>query len=345
MAAMTRVLAWARRLRNAGADERGAVTVIFALTLPLVIGMQMLVVDGTRVFVERRALQNAADAAALAAAHYLPTTDPTRLAIARSEAIDYAAANGATIGPADVEFATDTTPFDRVTVRAHGTAPFFFAPSIGISTGAVSSMGTAQLGVVGGLMGVMPWGAVAPAGGFVFGQQYCLKLGSNGGGGACSTHSQGNFYALDIDNSGTSSGSIYRDEIVNGSGTVVRAGQVKNVVSGNMSGPTQQGTGCTGSTGRISGDTSTFAEVVESDGDSYRVLDWTNPRLVIIPRVEFPDSQHARVLGFSAFFIDSCGSNGAVIGRFIDTVIPGGEWAPYNAAVGAFGAVAVRLVR
>lgn len=342
---MARVFAWVRRLHQSARDERGAVTVIFAMTLPLVIGVQMLVVDGSRVFVERRELQNAADAAALAAAHYLPTTDPTRLALARAEAIEFAGANGVTLAPADIEFTTDTTPFDRVTVHAYGSAPFFFAPGIGISTGAVSSMGTAQLGVVGGLIGVMPWGAVSPEGGFAFGEQYCLKLGSNGGGGVCDSHEQGNFQALDIDATGTSSASEYRDRIVGGSNSVVRIGQTKDIASGNMNGPTQQGTGCSGNEGRISGDDSDFDDVVEAVGDSYRVLDWGNPRLVIIPQVSFPDSQHAIVLGFSAFFIEECGSNGAVVGRFIDTVVPGGEWAPYDAAVGAFGALAARLVR
>lgn len=342
---MTSVLAWFRRTRDACSSERGAVTVMFALALPLVIGVQMLVVDGTRVFVERRALQNAADAAALAAAQYLPTTNPTRLALARAEAIEFAASNGVTLSPSDIEFTTDTTPFDRVTVRTHGSAPFFFAPGIGISTGAVSSQGTAQLGVTSGLIGVMPWGAVAPTGGFVFGEQYCLKLGSSGGGGVCDDHEQGNFHALDIDDTGSSSASVYRDRIVSGSNTVVRAGQVKNVSSGNMNGPTQQGTGCSGNSGRISGDDSEFDDIVEADGDSYRVLDWSSPRLVVIPRVEFPDSQHALVLGFSAFFIEDCANNGAVVGRFIDTVVPGGEWAPYSAAAGAFGSLAVRLVR
>lgn len=342
---MTHVFAWLRKTRKACADERGAATVMFALALPLVIGMQMLVVDGSRVFVERRTLQNAADAAALAAAQYLPTTDPTQLALARTEAMTFAEANGVTLSPSDIEFTTDTTPFDRVTVHAYGSAPFFFAPGIGINTGAVSSQGTAQLGVVGGLIGVMPWGAVAPEGGFVFGEQYCLKMGSDGGGGVCDGHDQGNFYALDIDDTGTSSASIYRDSIVTGSQTVVRAGQTKNVMSGNMNGPTQQGTGCTGNSGRISGDDSDFDDIVVPDGDSYRVLDWSNPRLVIIPRVEFPDSHYANVLGFSAFFIEDCASNGSVVGRFIDTVVPGGEWAPYNEAVGAFGSLAVRLVR
>ncbi len=336
---------WLSRLLRSSQDERGVATVMFALTLPLIIGIQMLTVDASRVFVERRELQNAADAAALAAAQYLPTTDPAVLQLAIDAAITYAAANGVTISAADVEFSTDTTPFDRVTVRTHGNAPFFFASSIGMDMGAVSSLGTAQLGVVGGLIGVMPWGAEEPPGGFVFGETYCLKMGSTGNGGLCDQHGQGNFHALDIDDTGTSSASEYRDRIVTGSSTVVRAGQLKGVASGNMNGPTQQGTGCAGNSGRITGDSSTFEEVLEEVDGSYRVLDWSNPRLVIIPRVEFPDPQHALILGFSAFFIEACGSNGAVVGRFIDTVVPGGEWAPYNTSVGAYGLLAVRLVQ
>jgi hypothetical protein len=342
---MTHLHHWLSRLLRSSQDERGVATVMFALTLPLIIGIQMLTVDASRVFVERRELQNAADAAALAAAQYLPTTDSALLQAAVDEAIMFAAANGVTISPADVEFSTDTTPFDRVTVRTHGSAPFFFAPSIGLNMGAVSSRGTAQLGVLGGMIGVMPWGAEEPPGGFVFGHTYCLKMGSSGNGGLCNQHDQGNFHALDIDDTGTSSASEYRERIINGSSTVVRVGQIKGVASGNMNGPTQQGTGCSGNSGRITGDTSTFEEVLEQNGDTYRVLDWSNPRLVIIPRVEFPDSHQALILGFSAFFIEDCGNNGAVVGRFIDTVVPGGEWAPYNSSVGAYGLLAVRLVQ
>jgi hypothetical protein len=35
------------------------------------------------------------------------------------------------------------------------------------------------------------------------------------------------------------------------------------------------------------------------------------------------------------FFGGSCGPNGSVIGRFIDTVVPGGEWAAFQPGVGS----------
>lgn len=317
------------RILRRVASERGASTVIIALMMPALLGMQGLVIDGTRLFVERRALQNAADAAALAAAIYLPSTDPAVLTQARLAAVEYAALNGFTIDPGDVVFSADATANDRVTVRTDAEVGFFFAQTLGFTLGAVGSQGTAQIGVVGAKAGVMPWGVEEPVDGFIFGDLYCLKLGSNGGGGACSTARQGNFHALDIDDLGNDSASEYRERIENGSYTVVAVGQVKNVASGNMNGPTQQGTGCSGNDGRLSGNTQTFAEVVETAASGYRVLDWTSPRLIIIPVVEFPSASEARVLMFSVFFLEDCGSNGAVTGRFIDTIVPGGHWAEW----------------
>ena len=332
---MRRLVALLLAAARATRSERGISTVLFALTLPAVMGMQALVIDGTRLFVERRALQNAADAAALAAASYLPSTDPLTLAAAEQAAIDYAAMNGYEISAGDVMFSSESTVNDRVTVRTDGEVSFFFAGSFGVSLGAVSSRGSAQIGIVGGIGSVMPWGVEDPPAGFVFGETYCLKLGSNGGGGACDDASQGNFHALDIDDTGTNSADEYRDRIQWGSDTVVRVGQVKDVATGNMQGPTQQGSGCSGNNGRISGNDATFGEVIETTADGYRVLDWANTRLVLIPTVVFPEAHQALVTGFAVFFIDSCGPNGSVIGRFIDTVVPGGEWAAFQPGVGS----------
>ncbi|GMU39272.1 MAG: hypothetical protein AMXMBFR23_01380 [Chloroflexota bacterium] len=329
------MLAAIRHLWTLVRSDRGISTVLFALVLPAVMGMQALVIDGTRLFVERRALQNAADAAALAAAAYLPSTDPQVLALAEAAAIQYAALNGYAITAADVEFTSESVLNDRVTVHTEGEVGFFFAGGLGVPLGAVSSLGSAQIGSVGGIGSVMPWGVEEPAGGFVFGQEYCLKLGSGGGGGNCSGAAQGNFHALDIDDTGTNSASEYRDRIRWGSNTVVRIGQVKDVSTGNMQGPTQQGTGCSGNSGRISGNDATFNEVIEVlDGGGYRVLDWANTRLVLIPTVVFPSAHEALVTGFTVFFVEACGPNGSVTGRFIDTVVPGGEWVAFQPGLG-----------
>ena len=56
-------------------SNAGQVLVIFALALPVILGMAALVVDFGDFFVQKRSLQKAADAAALAAAVKLPCTD------------------------------------------------------------------------------------------------------------------------------------------------------------------------------------------------------------------------------------------------------------------------------
>lgn len=55
-------------LRNRPSDERGVMTVLLAVTLLALLGLTGLVIDGGRAYADRRAVQNAADAAALAGA-------------------------------------------------------------------------------------------------------------------------------------------------------------------------------------------------------------------------------------------------------------------------------------
>lgn len=316
-------------------SERGTVAVLMAMLLPMLLGISALVVDSAHAFVGKRELQNAVDAAALAAASYLPSTNANVLTQARSAAVAVAAANGVSIAPSDVTFSARSAPFDVATVTAHATVKFHFAPRLGTAFGAIGSHGSAQIGsVIAVDGGLMPWGVTRPAGGWLFGQEYCLKLGANGGN-QCATASPSNFQAIDIDRTGTDSASAYRDLIVTGSHHTASVGDIINIVTGNMVGPTGQGTGCTGSNGRISGDHDTFKDVVEQDGGSYRVLKPESPRLVVLPIVIFPDTHTAVITGFSVFFIDSCGTNGAVLGRFIDVITPASRWGDYQPGFGS----------
>lgn len=336
------LLARLRQARHALHGDAGAATVLLALVLPTVLLMQSLVVDVTMAFHERRQLQNTADAAALAAATYLPTTDPAVLARAIDAAVAIGAVNGTTIEPGDVTFTTRVTPYDLAVVAVRGSVPFAFTRPMGFSFGAVSAQGGAQLGSLSARTGVMPWGVEPPTGGFRFGVEYCLKLAANNDRD-CAQAQQGNFHAIDVDDSHTDSANIYKALIISGSHTLVQVGTVKNVVSGNMVGPTQQGTGCTGNSGRISGNTETFEQVIDADADdTYRVLDWTSPRIVVVPTIHVIDAGHVRVTGFGVFFIDRCTAHGGVLGRFIDTVVPGGVWGSY---LPGYGSRVVRLVQ
>lgn len=319
-------------------DDRGSVTALVAVLLVVIVGAQALLVDVLRLHGERWLLQTAADAAAMAASASLPATDGGSLDAASAVAFNYAALNGVAGSDVSVQFATDAVTNDQVTVSATRAVPITLGSVFGIGEVSVQARATAQVGTLSGLTGVLPWGFVPSAGGLDFGALSCLKLGSDE---EMCPGARGVFNAIDIDDEGSGSASIYRDRIVSGSTTQVRVGDTKQRVSGNMTGPTKQGVGCTGNSGRISGNTTTFEELVVTIDGEHQVTDWANPRIAVIPFVEPGANDTVTVIGFGAFFIEGCGDHGSVLGRFIRTVVPGGEWGRLDQD---FGARSVRLV-
>ena len=79
--------------------ESGVALVVLALMLPVLAGMVALVVDVGQAYEDRREVQTAVDAAALAGAAYLPESPDAAVAAA----IDYANRNGLTLDESDVQ--------------------------------------------------------------------------------------------------------------------------------------------------------------------------------------------------------------------------------------------------
>ncbi len=331
-----------RLLTHQSANEDGFALIMVAVCMPALLGIAALLVDVGHAYSEKRHLQNAADAAALAASSYLPSTDLSVLTQAQNAAVDFAARNGVTITTADVTFTSTSVENDTAHVTTRSMLPTSFAQAIGISTTAVRATGGAALGSMVGAIGVMPWGMTPPQpDGFVFGQEYCMKLAAVG---TCNTGRPSDFQIMDVDDTGNSGASYYSGLIVSGSATIVRAGEVKNIITGNKAGPTDQGVGCTGNSGRITDNTQTFSDVIQANaGGGYTVLDWSSPRLALIPVIQTVDDFRVLVTGFAVFFIDDCGPNASVVGRFIDTVVPKGIWGPYYAGAD-YGTRSIRLV-
>ena len=336
-----------RRFRAMLSDERGQIAVLAGLAMVAMLGMASLVVDVGIGWVERAQLQNATDAAVLAALEHLPD-DPIA---AENAAYQYLSLNGVDAADPDVTVTiTSSSGGDpnRFEVTAVRERPTLFAGVLGVNTFAPGAAAVAQIGAVDGVAGIMPWGVEELGSGFQSGYLYCLKLGA-GNDPTCGGAERGNFHALDIDDVGNASANVYRDAIVDGSTITVSIGDTKSVVNGNMAGPTAQGTGCAehGSfNGRITGNTQTFSDVVQSNGNSYTVLDWQSPRIVLLPVVTFaqPGNNEATVEGFAVFFLEGCNANASVQGRFFDTVVPGTGWSPINGS-NDFGARAGRLVQ
>ncbi|MGW8282917.1 MAG: pilus assembly protein TadG-related protein [Gemmatimonadota bacterium] len=137
-------------LRSHFGNERGAVLVLVAASMVVMLGFAALAIDVGNLMMVRTESQKAADAAALAGAGWLiPAPDDS--AGARSRAIDFAARNNiqripAVVLPEDVEVNLDSS---LVRVHVYNTAdrgnavPTFFAKILGIGAVNVSTVAAA----------------------------------------------------------------------------------------------------------------------------------------------------------------------------------------------------------
>lgn len=119
-----------------GGRQRGAVAIIAALSLPVLIGFAGLALDGGHLYIGKTELQNAADACALAASREL-TCDPSAgpcdvsfLINAENSGRTVAARNRVNfqsapidIAPADIRFSTTFAPESNYLSRAAGANP------------------------------------------------------------------------------------------------------------------------------------------------------------------------------------------------------------------------------
>jgi hypothetical protein len=123
-------------LLPAGRRQRGAVAIIAAIALPILIGFAGLALDGGRLYMQKTELQNAADACALAASREL-TCDPAAgacgpnflinaenagLTVAGRNRIDFQGSplGSAQLTAADIQFSTTYGPASSYLSRAAG---------------------------------------------------------------------------------------------------------------------------------------------------------------------------------------------------------------------------------
>ena len=124
-----------------GRRERGQVLILFVLALGVLMGMVAMSIDVGMIFVERRSLQNAADAAALAGVPELPESPSAAEANALewAENNGYTSDNGATV--------TVNTPYqgdpNAVEVVIEVEMPFIFARVLGLESTGVGARAVA----------------------------------------------------------------------------------------------------------------------------------------------------------------------------------------------------------
>jgi hypothetical protein len=141
------------RSRRTPRAEDGAVLVIVALSLLAMFGMMVLVVDVGSLLYARRALVNAADAAALAAAQSCGQKEGMGEAVVQARFYAVANQTGADlVSGFPTFFPSCDSPAGLVTVQVTTDRPLFFAPVLGadaeaaVTTEAVASWGGAGIG-------------------------------------------------------------------------------------------------------------------------------------------------------------------------------------------------------
>jgi Flp pilus assembly protein TadG len=150
------------RLWSIHRDERGATLAFVAVTIFVLIGVTALAVDFGALYVDRRRMVNASDAAALAAAITYAKKDATcgtNDDPAKAQANSLATANTSNAKPDDrpgqTAFTVDCST-KTVTVQYYLTHDYYFAGAIGVNSTPVVSKASAHWGPASGAGGVLP---------------------------------------------------------------------------------------------------------------------------------------------------------------------------------------------
>jgi Flp pilus assembly protein TadG len=159
--------------------ESGQALILAAAAMVVILGMAAMAIDVGMFLQEKRDLQNAADAAALAGAQDLPTSP----ANAVTNATTWAGENG--IGAGELEGVTVSTTYvanDTITVQVKRDVPWLFARVLGRGSDTVRADATARVGSPSVASGVMPWSLLESAkAGATYGQEVTLKYSAGEG--------------------------------------------------------------------------------------------------------------------------------------------------------------------
>ena len=242
-----------RRVRG----ESGQALILAAAAMVVILGMAAMAIDVGMFLQERRDLQNAADAAALAGAQDLPGSPGSAVISATS----WAEQNG--IGTGELEGVTVSTTYasnDTVTVQVKRDVPWLFARVLGRGSDTMRADASARVGSPETASNVMPFSLLEDdkeALESMYGQVVGIKFSAQG------TASPGNYGLLDFGAEG--SGDL-RDSIENGGDITI--GGFEDPLTGNKVGQVRQALEARLDLSSEACDT--FDEVFVADGDAWR---------------------------------------------------------------------------
>ncbi len=237
------------RIRRLVSDKSGQMTVMFAFSLPAMVGIGALAVDGGQMYVARNIMQNASDAGARAGTAILAAGGTQ--GEAEAEAVNFASKN-----LASVSYFSGVTPVvtfptaQSVQVSISHDVPLVLAPALGINTAGVATSATAELASVravepgqliplaiycnntGGCSGALAVGQVLTA------QCYCGNYFDDGNSGSsCGTKIKGGeIFVAGITFDDNNSNSEFRFLVQDGQMSNVELGQSARSLPGTRTG-------------------------------------------------------------------------------------------------------------
>jgi Flp pilus assembly protein TadG len=296
---------YSRTDHNRHSRQSGQTLVLITVLMVGLLGVAGFAIDYGYWALNKKQVQSAADASALAGASQIPAGSASAGSTAQSQY----AKNGVSGDSVGVSTTTNLTANDSVTVNASRSVATWFTSLFGIHSVTVKGAARATIEsftTVNGI-NVMPWGVLKAS--YVTGQNYPIytKDTANANNGALSLP-----YVQSATCPVPNGASIYSDEIA---GTTpvcpVSVGESLDTKPGNNSGPTAQGLNI-----RIT-NWQTLSQIVQFNADGTTTLLQPNsPQLIVIPVLTNPSGQSVwpngssspmTVVGFAWFVITSCG--------------------------------------
>ena|ERR1051326_8565013 len=280
----------------------GQSLVIAALFMVVLFGFAALSIDISRLYVQKKKLQNATDAAALAAAMELPPTsdfplryDDTARSFANANQLKSAEIGAVEVGHYDASsktFNAGATTKDSVRVTAARVVPMSFAVVLGIKSLPVRAHSVAQVFASSSITVALPW---------------VIEFDTNAPPPLCQDTT---LRFVDLPNTGawapvgdSMSADDYRTRIQQGYESTLSVGDIIKLVAGMKTGPNSMGVQY-----RIAQDPFATCATVQN----------SSPRLVIVPTV-LPGTMATcpnctmPVAGFVSFFLTGVSSDGKIV--------------------------------
>jgi len=290
------VIKTAQRKVNLIHPENGSVVVLVALLLTILLGLSALVVDLGVIYVNYTHLQNTLDTAVLAGVQELPSSTSK----AQEVALQYAQDNG--IAQVTISFAQNDY---EINASVHGQVSALFSKIWGLKENTISASARAMMVTPSSITGAVPLSIQEQV--LNFGTVYSLKSGAG-------DSTNGWFGPLALSGTGAND---YQTDLTYGYSGKLSIGQVLDLQSGDMSGPTKKAINS-----RMAAD----KKVPQNTYDDY---ERNAPELVYVPIVKLlQTSGKVQIVGFAAFFLEGItgnGTNSFIKGRFIRTIVINGR--------------------